>query len=810
MTVKQENLDRFSWVVVRYRFIILSLLLVCVGVFALGALKIKNEVILRDLFPYDHPYLKLNARFSEVFGGGGFGIVIAVKSKKGDIFNAETLGKIKGITDELTLWDEVYRVLTVSMASNSVKVVKTLAKGEIVIDSLMFPDIPQDDAGMQLLKKHIFSNSSYNGTLVSRDGSAALIFTQIKEDISYEHIFSRLRALDRRYSDKQTSIHVVGYPILLGWIYSYKAQMYWVFAISVGFMIAILFAIFRNLVGMVAPIAMALICTCLGLGFIGWMGINFSPLLYVLAFLVGARMLSNSVQITHRYLHEYAVLGETAERRRTQAAYETMRVMLVPNVAAVATDAAGFLILGLAKIVLMQQLAIMMGFWMLTIALSGIFVPIICSCLPPVKVQLDKKVKEANPLGFLDHFLMSVARFSVSSRGRFYIILVTLIILFFGGWQTAKLKVGDPTPGSPILWPSHPYNVDQALVNSTFDASSENFMLFYEGKPTSVYDPIVLKTFESFDRHMRDKLPDIYKSSSSIINIGKILNLTLHDGDQVWNQMPLGERELTGLLGYIRNNIDRGTLGRFMDSTLERAQITIYFADHTSDNLRRIGAAAANFFKKHSMKTEHGQFMLAGGAVGLEMAVNAEMRRSHMLMDSMVLVVIFIMCMIAFRSVVAGLMLALPLILSNFIAFSYMSFADIGLSTNTLPCSAVGVGVGVDFAIYLYSRCIEEYPRCQDWQMTVLTAVRTAGKGIFFTGITLILPILTWYFISALKFQAQMGFFLSMLLFVNMVAALTLHPLMILLFKPKFMQVGMVGVDKVAPATKSEMVIERQ
>ena len=807
MAVKQEKLDRFSWTVVRYRFIILPLLLICVGAFALGALKIKNEVILQDLFPYDHPYLKLHARFSEVFGGGGFGVVIAVKSKAGDIFNAKTLGKIKAITDELVLWDEVYRVLTVSMASNSVKVVKTLAKGEIVIDSLMFPEIPQDDTEMQLLKKHIFSNPSYNGSLVSGDGTAALVFTQIKENVAFEHVFTRLRSLDKRFSDKQTSIHVVGYPMLLGWIYSHKVQMYWVFAISVGFMIAILFAIFRNLVGMVTPIAMALICTCLGLGFIGWTGINFSPLLYVLAFLVGARMLSNSVQITHRYLHEYAILGGTVEHRRTQAAYETMRVMLVPNGAAVATDAAGFLILGLAKIVLMQQLAIMMGFWMSTIALSGVFVPIICSCLPMPKVQLDEKGNEVDPLGFLDHFLMAVARFSISPRGRYYIILVTVVVLLFGGWQTTNLKVGDPTPGSPILWPDHPYNIDQVLVNSTFDASSENFMLFYEGEPTSVYDPIVLKTFEAFDRHMLDRLPDIYKSSSSIINIGKILNLTLHDGDQVWHQMPLNERELTGLLGYIRNNVDRGTLGRFMDSTLERAQITIYFADHTSDNLLRIRQAAKDFFNTHSLKTERGQFMLAGGAVGLEMAVNEEMRRSHVLMDSMVLVVIFIMCTIAFRSVVAGFMLAIPLILSNLIAFSYMSIADIGLSTNTLPCSAVGVGVGVDFAIYLYSRCIEEYPHCQDWQETVLTAVRTAGKGIVFTGMTLILPILTWYFISALKFQAQMGFFLAMLLFTNMVAALTLHPLMVLLFKPKFMQVGVVVSENMAPVTGSQDIV---
>ena len=190
------------------------------------------------------------------------------------------------------------------------------------------------------------------------------------------------------------------------------------------------------------------------------------------------------------------------------------------------------------------------------------------------------------------------------------------------------------------------------------------------------------------------------------------------------------------------------------------------------------------------MKTEHGKFWLAGGRIGMEIALNEEMKKMHAVMDVVVLGTIFIMCTLAFRSVVAGLMLTVPLIISNLIAFGYMQAMNIGLSVNTLPCSAVGVGVGVDFAIYLYSRCVEEYPHQRTWEGTIMKAVGTAGKGIIFTGVTLILPIITWYFISALKFQAQMGFFLAMLLFTNMVSVFTLHPLLIWMVKPRFMTRG--------------------
>jgi predicted RND superfamily exporter protein len=123
---KLTTLDRLCLFLSRHRLRILIIILVITGVFLYVAFKIRGEVILQDMLPYDHPYLKLHGRFAEVFGSGGSTLVIVVNAKKGDIFNPKTLGKIKGINDEIELWDEVYRILTVSMASNSVKVVKTV------------------------------------------------------------------------------------------------------------------------------------------------------------------------------------------------------------------------------------------------------------------------------------------------------------------------------------------------------------------------------------------------------------------------------------------------------------------------------------------------------------------------------------------------------------------------------------------------------------------------------------------------------------------------------------------------------------
>ncbi len=780
----QSRLDRLSWFLSRYRVTVLAIILVITGFFLYGAFKIKGEVIVQDMFPYNHPYLKLHARFSEVFGSGGSTVAIALKAKNGDIFNEHFLSKLQKMTAEVELWDEVYRVLTISIATRSVKVINALKKGEIRIDPLMWPNIPPNDSQqMAELKKNIFSNRAYNGVLVSKDGTAALLFTEFKENISYEKGFALLQKLRKDYTDGDTSVHIVGFPMLMGWIYSLKTQIFTVFAISVaGIIIVLLLIFYGNLLGMIVVMGNALILTVWGLGFIGFTGVNFNPLLYVLAFLVGARMVGNSHQITYRYFEELHSNGGD----RFKASYETMRTMFIPNFAAVATDAAGFLVLIIAKIVLMQHLAIIMTFWMMSIILTGFMVPAICNLIP-LKVASEKWAKDSCQVDWLARLMMRITRFSIGSGSKYMVGAVIIILAVLCFWQTSKLKIGDSTPGSPILWPYHTYNKDQKLINETFDASSENLMLFYEGQDGSVYDPIVLTTFEAFARHMEKEIPDIYKSSNSLINVVKMVNAIMHDGDELWNQLPSDNTLLLGFMGYLRENMDKATMYRFIDEGLERSQITLFFADHTSENLLRIRDAAYDFFKNRPMKIEKGEFKLAGGRIGMEVALNEEMKRSHAIIDLTVLGAIFILCALSYMSITAGLMLTLPLLLANSVAGAYMSLSDIGLSINTLPIAAIGVGVGVDFAIYLYSRCQEEFPlQGGDWTRTIIQSICTCGKAVVYTGLTIILPIITWYFFSDMKFQAQVGFFLAMIMGTNVVLTMTLHPLLIYIIKPKF------------------------
>jgi predicted RND superfamily exporter protein len=107
-----------------------------------------------------------------------------------------------------------------------------------------------------------------------------------------------------------------------------------------------------------------------------------------------------------------------------------------------------------------------------------------------------------------------------------------------------------------------------------------------------------------------------------------------------------------------------------------------------------------------------------------------------------------------------------------------MTILEIGLKVSTLPVVALGVGIGVDYGIYIYSRILD-YPgyfrRGRPLAEAYSRALTVAGNGVLFTGITLAVGVCTWIF-SPLKFQADMGILLTFMFLVNMLGALFLLP----------------------------------
>jgi predicted RND superfamily exporter protein len=881
---------RIADTIMRLRVLILIICAALTLVFAFGLTRLQIRVQLDEMVPPLHPYIKLNQRFLKVFGGSNT-VAIEVKAREGDIFNKEILGKIKRITDEIQYHPYVRRALVASISKRKMKAVRGYSGGEIDVSALMYPDLPQNRQEMNTLKENIFTNEFYRGVLVSNDQTAALIFADLEEyGVDYGKFFKFIeKNIVQKEEDDKATIHVAGFPILMGWIHHFLPAMNTIFVVTIIAVLLMLILIFRHLMGVVIPLVVGFASTIWGLGFIGLFGISLDPLMLVLPFLVGARALSHSVQTTRRYLEEYTKSGEDFK-----AAHATINALFLASLSAIVTDAAGFLVLVLARILVIQKLALLCTFWVVSIfVLVAVVGPILALYLPnPKKVHLGGSRA-------IEKFMMTIGGWELKKSGAWTVIMGFIVIGVIGGFYASKITVGDIHPGSSILWEDSRYNQDVAEINKRFDdAGCDTMNIVLEGVPNCTEMPEVLYKMEGFTDMIKHTIPEV-GGTQCLVNIVKKLNMEFHEGDPKWYVIPESILASGSYILMYRSMGDSGDFDVWTDPKFEKGSIRVYFKDHRADTINRALAASKEFLntypelvqkekfmevynrlkqmypelkldeqgfvgkvtqdvmefrpkkflaylasksdmvkstkfiksfpslfskekliddypdiQKMTMKEfvdkhkeaypmmellEQDEFMsaerfgivqfeLAGGVIGVLAAINEEIEWSQTGTLLMIFLIVFAFCSIVFRSIVAGTILAIPLLVANLATFIYMVKNEIGLDINTLPVFAVGIGVGVDYGIYVLSRFQEEYDKLGNMEEAIIKGMTTSGLGVVFTAVTLTVPVLLWYFISELKFQAQMGILLAFLLVFNMFGALFFLPSMCGLIKPKFIK----------------------
>jgi uncharacterized protein len=266
------------------------------------------------------------------------------------------------------------------------------------------------------------------------------------------------------------------------------------------------------------------------------------------------------------------------------------------------------------------------------------------------------------------------------------------------------------------------------------------------------------------------------------------MNVEMHEGDVKWDFIPDDPPLLGTVLSIYLAKLLPTDFNKYVDAeTHSLGNTNYFFKDHMPDTIKNAMNVTSEFFNKLDVDVSpYGEFKIAGGEIGVGYAINQEIDSVHYLIIFGVLFLIFCLCALSFKSLTAGLLLIVPVVASNAIAFGYMVLKGVGMTINTLPVICVGLGIGVDFGIYLYSRIQEEYKTCNDYDLAILTGCATAGKGVVHTALTMVVPLYLWHFISSIRFQGEMGLFLAIILTVNLMAVMFFHPAVISILKPNF------------------------
>jgi hypothetical protein len=278
-------------------------------------------------------------------------------------------------------------------------------------------------------------------------------------------------------------------------------------------------------------------------------------------------------------------------------------------------------------------------------------------------------------------------------------------------------------------------------------------------------------------------------------------NRAVRDSDPNWLFPPTIDMQLKQLWRVIYTTGAPGDWDKYIDPDNEACNLVLYMRDKTADSLKEVIDRINKFIKEESASTKPVtdivnekkttftfKYRLAGGTAGVQAGINETLVEYNGLTTLIAYIMCFFFVAVFFQSFVAAIFITLPLLTSTFVTQAFMTLNNppIPLTTATLPIASVGMGLGVDYAIYIVGRIIEEYrDNKRELNDSIAIALGTSGKAVLYIGLTLICGLAFWS-ISKLMFQALMGLLLAIVLIINMLGAIFVVPSFIALFKPKF------------------------
>jgi hypothetical protein len=289
-----------------------------------------------------------------------------------------------------------------------------------------------------------------------------------------------------------------------------------------------------------------------------------------------------------------------------------------------------------------------------------------------------------------------------------------------------------------------------------------------------------------FQRYM-ERQPEI-GGTLSIADVIPVVKRVLYEDNPRFEEIGT-DKPMNGELFFMfLTGTEPGDLDRFCDVKYTNASVTLFFRDHKGTTIRTAIASMKEFIKNEKM--EFAQLELCGGLIGVLGAVNEIIFSGQVESIAYALLVVLITSAITYRSGSAGIYFMFPVLLSNTITFAFMAWRGIGLNVNSLPVAALGIGLGVDYAIYVVDSLKEEFACHGDMERSIIHALNNAGRGVIVTATPLVACTAIWYIFSSLRFQAEMAILIAIWMGVSALSALLVMPATIAVMKPRFVVQG--------------------
>ncbi len=807
----QGVLHKVATFLIGIRFAVVGVFLAITAFMLWSMFQLQIETGFKKQLPLKHEYMVTFEEYEAEFGGANR-VLVALVARDGHMFTPQFFEAFEDITNQVFFIPGVDRASVRSIFTPNVRFVEIVEDG-FAGGNVIPSDFRPSPESFERVRANIVKSGEV-GRLVSEDFSGAMVWANLLEEnpatgeqLDYRNVAAQLESIRTQYEGADFTVHIIGFAKIVGDISDGARGVIWFFGVAFLVTAVLLYLYTRSAWLTVLPLACSLAAVIWQMGTLSLLGYSLDPMNILTPFLIFAIGVSHSVQKISAWVVEKEFGGRTPDQwakigvddvtqipRRSpmHGSRETIKKLLAPGVIALVSDTIGFLTILFIQIRIIQELAITASVGVAVIIFTNlILLPVLLSWVQIRNPQAYRRRLLSKAHGH-SGFWRSIASFT-ESRHALAAIVAAIVLFVAGFWVAQGMQIGDSEAGVPELRPEARYNQDANLIADRFALGSDVITVVAETLPnacTELYE--VMERIDRFAWNI-ENVPGVQKVIT-LPAVAKMVNAGWNEGNIRWRVLPRDQYVMRQALSNIET--DTGLLNRDCSAM----PVMIFTTDHRAGTISRVVARVKALREELDLPgTEHVagteyleqmqaegrevsgdtlKFRLATGNVGVMAATNEDIAAAEKPMLLLVFGSIILLCLVTYRTFLGTMCIVLPLVLVATLTEALMALYGIGLKVNTLPVVALGVGIGVDYGIYIYNRLDMLLKEGYALREAYYQTLRLTGRAVIFTGFTLAAGVGTWIF-SDLQFQADMGILLCFIFLANMVGAIVLLPALV-------------------------------
>jgi predicted RND superfamily exporter protein len=750
------------------RFLFLGLCVLLTMFLGYKALSVRINADFNETIPTHQPFIVNYLAHYDDLQAQANALQIAVTANNGSIISPAYLNVLKRVSDQVYLLPGVDRPYMTSLWTSNMRWIAVTPDG---LDS--GPVIGQTYNGskpaLEIVRQNILKTGQV-GTLVSDDFRSSMIYVPLLEKnnltgkpLDYGDLGRRLNQLRNAYAGQGVTLHIIGFAMVVGDMINGIDEVLAFFAISILIATSFLFWYTRCVRSTLLVVFASLVAVTWQMGLLSLLGYGLTPYSVLVPFLIFAIGMSHGAQKMNGVMQD---IGRGTHP--LVAARYTFRRLFLAGFAALVCDMTSFAVLMTIQIEAIRQLAIVASIGVGLLVITNLMMlPAMLSFTGVSRSAAARSLRgtpgpgQTHEKHRLWHFLdlFTTRPFAIG-------IILFAAVLGVGGWAVGRgVQVGDLNSGAPELRQNSQYNRDNAFIQNNFSTGSDTFIVLADTPPQGCMNYSLVTTMGALQWQLQ-QLP-VVQSTNSLASFSEYASMLLTESAPKWFGVEPNQPMLNSVLAEIPAN-----LANFSCSF---APLYISLTDHKARTLNTIVNAVQSFIANPANQSPTFKLSLAGGNAGIDAATNIVIAQANRNMLLLVYAVVIIFCLITFRSWRAVICAVVPLTITSLLAQALMVWLGIGIKVATLPVVALGVGIGVDYALYVLSIMLKNLRQGATLSDSYYHTLLFTGRVVILTGITLATGVVTWIF-APIKFQADMGLLLSFMFIWNMVGAMVLLP----------------------------------